>query len=89
LDTTDALTFDDGDLDVAHVSPRTGPGVSHDVVLFAILSSIADSSNGVIEVGAALRGIEDTIHVLLENWFVGLDGHRHWGFSNGSLELGG
>jgi len=65
LDTTDAWTIaGDGDSDVAHFSPGTGPGVSHDVVIFATLRSIADCGNSMIEFGAALRGIEDTIEYI-------------------------
>lgn len=89
MDTTDAWTIaGDGDSDVAHFSPGTGPGVSHDVVIFATLRSIADCSNSVIEFGTALSGIEDTIRVHLEHSLVGLNGDRNWGFSNGGLQLG-
>ena len=88
MDTADTLSIDGGDLDVSLVSPGSTPGVSDEVVVLARLGSISDSGDGVIEVGSAGSGVEDTTGISLEDKLVGLDGHGDWGEGNGGLELG-
>lgn len=76
-----------GDLDVALVAPRSTPRVSDDVVVLASLGAIADSGDGVVEVGTARGIIEDTRGVHLEDHSVGLDGDGGGGLGDGSLKL--
>ena len=87
LDTADTSSVNGGDLDVSLVSPRGSPGVSDDVVLLSVLGSVSNGSNGVIELGSASSGVQNTGGVVLENSLVGLDGNRHWLLVDGSLEL--
>merc|ERR1719223_85563 len=88
LDTADTLSIDSSDLDVTLVSPGSGPGVTDDVVLFTSLGSISDSSDGVVKVGSAGGGVEDTALVLLEDGSVSLNGDGDDTLVDGSLELG-
>ena len=88
LDTADTSTVDGGDLDVTLVTPRGRPGVSDDVVLLTVLGTIADSGDGVVEVGTALLGVEDTTGVHLEDGLVGLDGDGDWLLGDGGLQSG-
>ena len=88
LDTADTLSIDGSDLDVTLVSPGSGPGVTDDVVLFTSLGSISDSSDGVVKVGSAGGGVEDTALVLLEDGSVSLNGDGDDTLVDGSLELG-
>jgi len=52
------------------------------------LGTVSDGGNGVIELGSALLGVENTTGVHLEDGLVGLDGDGGWGLGDGSLELG-
>lgn len=88
LDTADTLSFDSSDLDVTLVSPGSGPGVTDDVVLFTSLGSVSDSSDGVVKVGSAGGGVEDTALVLLEDGSVSLNGDGDDTLVDSSLELG-
>jgi len=89
LDTADTGgSFDGGDHDVASISPVWSPGVSDDVVVLSVLVSISDSGDGVIEVGSASGGVENTTGVTLEGRSVGFDGNRDWSSGNSSHELG-
>jgi len=78
----------DGHSDVTLLTPVSAPRVSDDEVLFARLVTISDSSNGVIEVSAALGGVQDTAGVHLEVGVGSINGDASWLLSNGSLELG-
>jgi len=90
LDTADTGgSFNGGDHDVTLISPSWSPGVSDDVVLLSILNTISDGGDGVIEVGSASGGVENTTGVTLESHSVGLNGHGNWSLSNSSDELGG
>jgi len=53
------------------------------------LGSETNSDNGVVELGSALGGVEDTRGVRLEDGSVGLNGDGSWSKSNSGLELGG
>ena len=88
MDTADTLSFDGGDLDVSLVSPGSTPGVSDEIIILSVLGSISDGSNCVVELGSAEGGVQNTGFVLLEDGFVGLNGHGHWLLGNGGLELG-
>ena len=88
MDTADTLSFDGGDLNVSLVSPGSTPGVSDEVVVLSRLGSVSDGSDGVVELGSAEGGVQDTGFVLLEDGSVGLNGHGHWLLGNGGLELG-
>ena len=90
LDTADTLAIDGGDLDVTLITPAGAPRVTDDVVVLAGggIGAIADSGDGVVEVGAAGGGVHDTGLVHLEDELVGLDGDGGGGSGNGGLELG-
>ena len=75
LDAANTLAVNGSDLDVAAVAPGSAPRVSHDVVLYAALSSVADGSDGVVKIGTASGGVENSAMVHLEDRFVGFDGH--------------
>ena len=87
MDTADTLSFDGGDLDVSLVSPGSTPGVSDEIIILSVLGSISDGSNCVVELGSAEGGVQNTGFVLLEDGFVGLNGHGNWLLGNGGLEL--
>jgi hypothetical protein len=76
LDTADTGSADGGDLDVTFVTPSSTPGVSDDVVVKVGggIVSITDGGNGVIEVGSASGGVENTGLILLEDSLVSLNG---------------
>mmetsp|Transcript_228 Transcript_228/g.341 ORF Transcript_228/g.341 Transcript_228/m.341 type:complete len:336 (+) Transcript_228:102-1109(+) len=89
LDTADAVTFDDSELDVALVTPGGVPGVLDEPVVLAVLGAVADGEDGVIELGAALGGVEDTGPVGLEDHLVGLDEDGKGLLGESGLHLGG
>jgi len=60
LDSADTWAIDSGDLNVTSITPSSAPGVSDDVVVFAGFGTVADGSDGVVEVGATCGGVEDT-----------------------------
>ena len=88
LDSADTVTVDDGELDVALVSPGGVPGVLDEPVVLTGLSAVADSEDGVIERGAALGGVEDTSLVGLPDHLVGLDEDGDGGDGESGLHLG-
>ena len=49
-----AKAFDGGDLDVACITPGSAPGVSDDVVILAVLGTVANGGNGMVKVIATL-----------------------------------
>jgi hypothetical protein len=90
LDTADTgSAFNGGDHDVTFVTPRCTPGVSDDVVVLTVLLSVSDSGDGVIEVGSALGGVEDTLSVTLEGSGVSFYSDGDWSSGDGSHELRG
>ena len=54
----------------------------------ARLGSVSNSGDGVIEVGSAGGGVQNTTSVSLEDEGIGLNGDSDWGKSDGSLQLG-
>jgi len=82
-------TFNGGDHDVTLISPVWSPGVSDDVVRLSVLVSISDSGDGVIELGSASGGVENTTGVTLESHLVGFDGNRDWSLGDSSKKLAG
>ena len=87
LDSADSLALDGSDLDVSLVSPGGSPGVSNDVVLLSVLSSISNSGDSVVKAGSAGLGVQDTGGVVLEHSLVSLDGDGNWLLVNSCLEL--
>lgn len=73
LDTADTGSTDDLQLHVSLISPGGTPRVSHDPVADATGGSVSDHTDGVIEVGSARGGVEDSTSVGLEGGSVGLD----------------
>jgi hypothetical protein len=88
LDTADTVSIDDGELDVALVTPGGVPGVLDEPVVLTGLSAVADSEDGVIEGGTALGGVEDTGLVGLPDHLVGLDEDGDGGDGESGLHLG-
>ena len=88
MDTADSLTFNGGNLEISSISPSSTPGVSDDPVVLSSFGSVSDSTDGVIEVGSTLLGVEDSGGVHLEDHLVGLDGEGNWGLGKSSLKLG-
>ena len=88
MDTADTGgSFNGGDHDVTLISPVWSPGVSDDVVRLSVLVSISDSGDGVIELGSASGGVQDTTGVTLESHLVGFDGDGDWSLGDSSKEL--
>ena len=86
MDTADTDgTFDSGDLDVTLISPGSSPGVSNDVEILGSIVTISDSGNGVIELGSAGSGVDNTGGVTLEDASSGTNGNGSWSASDGSL----
>jgi len=90
LDTADTGgSFNGGDHDVTLISPSWSPGVSDDVVVLSVFVSISDSGDGVIEIGSASGGVQDTTSVTLESHLVGLNGNGNWSLGDSSHKLSG
>jgi hypothetical protein len=87
LDTADTFTGNGGNLDVSLKSPRSSPGVSNEVVVLARLGSVTNGGDGVVEVGSAELGVQDSGFVGLEHGSVGLNGDGNWSLGNGGLQL--
>ena len=86
LDSAHAVTIDDGDADVTLLAPVGTPRVLNLVVGCSIgVDAIADGQNTMVKLGATVSS-DNTSSVSLENLLVGLDGDRHWAFSDGCLE---
>ena len=88
LDTAGTIRAVHAELDVTLVTPGGVPRVLDEPVVLSILGTIADGEDGVIEVGSALGGGEDTGMVGLEDHLVGLDGNGERLSVEGSLHLG-
>jgi len=88
LDTADTLAFNGSDLDVSLVTPGSAPRVSHDVVLFTTLGSVTNSSDGVVKIGTAGSGVENTAVVHLEDRLVSFNGDGDDTLVEGGNELG-
>ena len=89
LDTADTVAIDDGELDVALVTPGGVPGVLNQPVVQSGSGVVtpADSEDGVIESGSAFSGVEDTAGVGLEHVLVGLNGDGKRLGGKGGLHL--
>jgi hypothetical protein len=88
LDTADTLAINGSDLDVSLVTPGSAPRVSHDVVLFTSLGSVTNSSDGVVKIGTAGSGVENTAVVHLEDRLVSFNGDGDDTLVEGGNELG-
>jgi len=87
LDTADTKSFDGSDVDVTTFTPASTPGVSDDVVILTVASSVPDGSDGVIELSSALWVVHDSRFVSLERISVSFNGDGGWSFSNSSHKL--
>ena len=88
LDTADAgAVASDGHSHVASLTPVSVPAVLHDPVLSAVLGAVANENDGVVDVGAAGRAVEDTAGVGHEGYVVGLDGDGDRLLLEGGLQL--
>ena len=64
LDTADTWSsLLGGDSDVTLFSPGWTPRVSNDVVFLSVLNSIADTGDGVVELGSAGWSVDDSTGV--------------------------
>ena len=81
-------TFNSSDLDVTFISPVGSPGVSNDVEILGTVITVSDGGDGVIELGSAGGGVDNTGGVTLEDTGSGADGDGGWSTSDGSLKLG-
>ena len=88
LDTANACTIDDSELNVALVTPGDVPGVLDEPVVLAALGTVTDSEDGMIERRTAGGGVEDTGLVSLEDSVVSLEEDRDGLDGEGGLELG-
>ena len=57
LDTTDSFSIDDGELDVALITPGGVPGVLDEPVVLTGLGAPSDGKDGVIEGGSACGAV--------------------------------
>lgn len=76
-----------GKSDVSLLSPRSSPGVSDEEVVLTVVSSVSNGGDGVIKVGSAVLGVEDSTRVELEV-SVGFNRDASWLNVDGSLQLG-
>jgi len=66
LTTANTIAFLSSDFDVTVVTPAGTPRVSYDPVVFAILVTITDHSDGVVDLSWAFGVVKDTAAVHLE-----------------------
>ena len=87
MDAANSFAVNNGNLYVALVAPAVAPGVSDNIVLaLRGIYTIPDSNNGMVDVGAASWGIDNTACVKLENLGVTFNADRNRAVSNGSFE---
>lgn len=89
MDTADTKSFDSSHSDITTFTPASTPGVSDDVVVLPIAVSITDGGDGVIEVGSAGGGVENTTGISLESGSVSFNCNRDWSLCDSGHELGG
>ena len=85
MDTAAAITIFNTDLDVAACAPSGSPGVLDKVVFLAVLSTVADSEDSMINAGTAARA-NNTRAVVPEDRTVSVNGDRDGTLGNGTLE---
>jgi len=86
LDSADTSAFLDTESDVAVLSPGFTPGVLDEVVLNAVVGTVADGEDSVVELISTALG-DDTTSVRLEDSLVSLNGNGDWAQVESSLEL--
>jgi len=91
-DTADTLSLVDlavrPDVDITIITPAGSPGVLHNEGFEETDLLVADSQDGVVEVGTA-TGLEDTGAVELEGVLIGFDEDRDGTVDEGSLKFVG
>ena len=87
LDTADARTVYDSDLDVAIVTPAFAPRVFDEPVVLAVIVAPTDGEHGVILVGSAIFVVHDTIRVVLEATLFGINPDSDRPLHEGGLHL--
>jgi len=88
LDTADTSAGLDTDSDVTLITPPGVPRVLDEVVLNTVEGTVADSKDGVVEVGTARSTGDDTRLVALEDGSIGLNGDGNGLLVKSRLELG-
>jgi len=88
LNAADAITFNGHDVDVSLVTPGNVPRVSHDVVFLACgVFGVPNDCHGMVDVGCACGGVDDTGLVAKEYSIVCSHKSRNWTLSNGSKQV--
>jgi hypothetical protein len=78
LDPADAGSFSDSELDIAIYSPVGAPGVLDQVEVGAVLCSVANCEDSVVNGMSTVWGGNDTSGVVMEHGFVSLNRDRDW-----------
>merc|ERR1719183_1311556 len=71
--------------DVAGLSPAASPRVLHLPVLVAVVDSVTDDENTMVEIGTAEVGLDNTSAVELED-SVCLNSNRDWSLGSGFFQ---
>ena len=68
-----------GHEDIALLPPGLSPAVLNNVVILSILCAIANSQHTVVQRGRRAEGVRvDTLFVVVEGGFAGINGDRYW-----------
>jgi len=78
----------ESDSDVALIAPPDGPGVSDDEEVSTIFGTVADSGNGMVDIGSAKVTVQDTLSVELEGVAVAVDRDSDWLLLDSGFHLG-
>lgn len=72
---------------MALFAPGSTPGVSNYEVVQAVLGTVSDSGDSVVNLIATVSIVQDTFSVHLEGTAAGMDGNAGWLLVNGCLDL--
>lgn len=89
VDTADASTILNSDLEIALVTPGGGPRVLNQEVGSAVFGTVTNCEDTMIEVDSAFTAGDDSGFVMLEDGLVSLDGHGNGLLGNSILQFVG
>ena len=89
VDTADTSARLNSDLDVALVAPGGGPRVLNQKVVSAVLGTVTNCEDAMIEMVSAFTAGEDSGLIMLEDSLVSLNGHGNRLLGNSILEFVG